>query len=206
MPLVAQRGQPSTLAAVIQQVIDAFAELGDATPIMVGKHYLEHFGAGFGPRVLFVPEPGAGRVDKPINLGNAASVVHSCDVYVRGPENGTDVGRFDAVYYLADLVINALITAAPGRIEWGALRDDSPVNVDMLGAGLVFSFTYQRDVTHAPQPVGARGRWNLPAATASTAVARGILPSNRGGLGSALPDDSAPVDAVGVVTIPEPNV
>ena len=202
MPLVAQPGQPSTLAVVIQQVIDAFAELGDATPIMVGRHYLEHFGAGFGPRVLFVPEAGAGRVDKPINLGNAASVVHSCDVYVRGPENGTDVGRFDAVYYLADLVINAIITAAPGRIEWGALRDDSPVNVDMLGAGLVFSFTYARDVTHAPQPAG-RGRWNLAAAAASSAAMRSMLPSNRGGLG-ALPDDSAAVEAVDVTTTPDP--
>jgi hypothetical protein len=204
VPLVAQPGQPSTLAVVIQQVIDAFAELGDATPIMVGKHYLEHLGAGFGPRVLFVPEAGAGRIDRPINLGNAASVVHSCDVYVRGPETGSDVSRFDAVYYLADLVINALITAAPGRIEWGSLRDDSPVNVDMLGAGLVFSFTYSRDVTHAPQPAGDRGRWNLAAAAASSAIARNMLPSNRGGAGSALPDDSAAVETVDVVTIPEP--
>ena len=203
MPIVAQPGQPSTLAAVIQQVIDAFAALGDATPIMVGKHYLEQLGAGFGPRVLFVPEVGAGRVDRPINMGNAARVVHSCDVYVRGPETGSDVSRFDAVYYLADLVINALITAAPGRIEWGSLRDDSPVNVDMLGAGLVFSFTYARDVTHAPQPPATRGRWNLAAAQASTAGVRPVLPSNRGGAGSAMPDDSAAVEAVEVTTTPQ---
>ena len=65
------------LVGEINNMIDAFAELGDATPILVGKHYLEHFGAGFGPRVLFVPEAGAGRIEKPINIGNAASVVHS---------------------------------------------------------------------------------------------------------------------------------
>ena len=167
MPIVAQPGKPSTLADVIQQVIDAFGELADATPILVGAHYLEHFGTGSGPRVLFVPEKGGGSVGPPLNLGNAASVTHSCDVYVRGPESGTDVGRYGAAYALLDLVVNALATAAPGRLQWGAMRDDSPVNVDAYGAGLAVSFLYQRDVTHAPQPVGARGRWNLAAAAAS---------------------------------------
>lgn len=139
---------PSSLAGVIREVRDIFDAAGDATPIMVGRRYLEQVPVGREPRVLFVQT--LGKVGPPIELGNAASVTHACDVYCRGPENGDDIERFDAAYALADLVISALRRAATGRLEWGAYDDSSPASVDGYGAEVRFSFLYERDVPHAP--------------------------------------------------------
>lgn len=139
---------PTTLAGVVRAVRDIFDAAGDATPIMMGKRYLEGNAVGREPRVLFVVTPG--KVGPPIEMGNAASVTHACDAYCRGPESGDDVGRYDAAYLLGDKVISALRRAATGRLEWGAYDDSSPATVDGFGAEVRFSFTYQRDVPHTP--------------------------------------------------------
>ena len=150
MPVAASHANPSTLADVIGQVIDLFAATGDATPILVGGHYLEAFGAGSAPRVLFVPDPRtSGRLGPPIELGRAvASITHACDVYARAEETGDDLERFRKAYALGDKVLSALRRAGAGRLEFGAYGDGSPTKVDAYGAEIAFSFTYQRDVYH----------------------------------------------------------
>lgn len=150
-------GAPSTLADVIGQVRDAFDAMGDATPIMIGKQYLVQ-GVGSSPRVVFVPEP-RGRIGDMLELGNAASITHSCNVLVRGPEEGDDLERFRATYALADRVICCIATAAAGRVEWGDYSDASPTDVDAYGAEIAFSFNYTRDVRHDA------ARWALAPAT-----------------------------------------
>ena len=153
---------PSTLTDVLRQVIEALSLMANATPPMVGAQYLEWDGVGAPTRIVFVPEPaGPGKVGPPLEMGNAASVTHTCNVSVRAPESGDDLGRYDAVYALADLTIDLIQTAATGRIEWGQWVGDSPSNVDGPGAGIAFSFTYQRDVRHSA------ARWTLPAAASN---------------------------------------
>lgn len=171
MPAVASvhAAPPSTLAVVLGQVVDAFQAIGDATPIMIGKKYLDDFGVGSAPRVVFVPEV-RGKIGPPIEMGNPCSIAHSCNVLVRGAEDGSDLGRFDAAYALGDLVIDLIATAATGRLEWGDFVDDSPTPVDAYGADLALSFTYTRDVRH-----NAR-RWALPAAAADTSPAQPLVP------------------------------
>lgn len=161
MPLVSDLAPPSTLADVLAQVRDAFDAMGDATPIMVGEQYLEA-GVGSDRRVVFVPES-RGKIGPPIEMGNPASVTHSCDVYVRAADSADDFDRLKEVYALADLVIGLLVTAATGRISWGEYADGSPTDVPAYGAELVFSFTYQRDIRSAAK------RWSLPAAATSGA-------------------------------------
>lgn len=148
MTLRAQYAPPSTLIDLIQQVRDAFGRMANMTPIMVGKQHLKQ-GAGSSPRVLFIPEFGAGAgIEKPIELGHAASMVHACTVAIRAKESGDDIARFRDAYALADLVIDLIQTAGTGRIDWTSLGDGSPVDVDAYGAEVVFSFTFQRDVPH----------------------------------------------------------
>jgi len=137
---------PSTLIDVIGQVVDAFKVFGDATPIKVGKNYLDQ-GPGSSPRAIFVPDS-AGRVGPPREMGNAASVSHGCTVYVRAKESGDDLTRFRQAYKLADIVIDLIGTAATGRIEWGTYADGSPTDVDAYGAEIVLSFSFRRDVLH----------------------------------------------------------
>jgi hypothetical protein len=140
--------RPSSLGDVMIQVRDVFSAAADATPVVVGKHYLEQRGVGSYPRVLFVPDL-AGSAGPPLEMGNAASVTHSCDVHVRGPERGDDFERFRETYALADRVMSAIRRAASGRLVFGAYRDGSATNVDDgAGAEIVFDFTYQRDVLH----------------------------------------------------------
>jgi len=89
---------------------------------------------------------------------------------------------------LLDLVVDCIATGATGRITWGALTDDSPVDVDTgMGVGLRVTFTYERDIAHDAS------RWRLPAAT-SDASRYAILPDNRYGEG-ALPTEFATVTA-----------
>lgn len=185
-PIATQNAAPSNLAAVIGQVGDALGALADATPCMIGKHYLEHFGAGSPPRVLFVPET-RGKVGPPTELGFTASITHACDVFVRGPESGDDLGRFDAAYALGDLVIDLIQTAGTGRIEWTDYADGSPTNVDAFGADLAFSFTYTRNVRHDAR------RWALPAATADTSTKVPNVPPG-------VPSSGATID---VTTVPQ---
>lgn len=176
MPLVAQEhGVPSTLATVIGQVKDAFSAMADATPIMVGKQYLEHFGVGQPPRVLFVPETD-GRTGPAIEMGHAASVTHGCQVFVRGAEGGDDLTRFENAEALEAKVIACLAVAASGRIIWGVRADASPVDVQLAGAELSFGFLFRRDIPHDA------ARWSLAAAPADTSDPRPRPPPGQPGI------------------------
>lgn len=182
MTLAAQNASPSTLADVIGQVVDAFAEMGNATPVMVGGEYLAR-GVGVAPRVLFVPETG-GKVGPGRELGRAASISHGCEVYVKGVDSGDDLARLRATYELGDVVIACIQAAAPGCIEWAQYADNEP----MSAAGeLKLSFTYTRDVAHNAI------RWALPAATADTSPKQVGLP----------PGVAGQVTSVAVTTEPE---
>jgi len=175
---------PSNLAVVIGQVRDAFEEMGNATPIMIGKQYLENVGAA--PRVLFVPEPN-GKIGPAIELGNAVSVTHSCDVYIRAEPIADDLERFARAYELSDLVIDCIQTAATGRVEWSDYSDTSPTDTDDTGADIALSFTYQRDVPHSAI------RRALAPAGADISGARPALP----------PGDPGTVESIDVTTEPE---
>lgn len=154
---------PSTLGDIIGQIVDAFGEMGDATPIMVGKAYLEP-GAGSGPRVVLVPEQ-RGTVGPASKLGRPASVEHSCTCYVRGPEEGGDIERFRVAYLLGDRIIDCIATAGSGHIKWGEYADGSPIDPDGgYGAEVVLTFSYKRDVLHDA------ARWALPPPAADTSA------------------------------------
>ena len=144
----------SSLADVIRCITDIFSGIVDATPIQVGKEYLSTFGTGEAPRVLFVPDPKGSLTDPPEGTGGMryeAGIAHGCNVYVRGAEGGGDLGRFDAAYALADLVISALGRAARGRWAGRDFSDDSPTGVDAYGADIAFSFVYTRGVQSSPK-------------------------------------------------------
>ena len=148
---------PASLADVIGQVKDAFQTFGDATPIMVGRKFLER-GPGSAPRVVFAPEP-AGSVGPAIVRGRPVSIRHTCVIYIRGRESGDDLTRYKNTEKLADLVIDLVQTAGAGRIEWGAYEDNSPTDSDAFGAEISVLFSYQRDVLHSEKrwPPGAPG-------------------------------------------------
>lgn len=171
VPLGVQNAAPSTLIDLIAQVKQAFSLMGDNTPIQVGKAYLAknkegQTNIGSAPRVVFAPEAlsGAGKIEPPIEMGKAASMVHSCLVYVRAKESGDDIDRWKATYALADRVISCIQTAATGRLEWQSLDDGSAIDSDGFGAELVFGFTYERDIFHDA------ARWNLPPADADNSA------------------------------------
>lgn len=188
MPVAYGHAPPSTLADVLGQVIDAFGAVGDATPIMIGKHYLESFGTGSPPRVLFVPEPD-GEMGPPTEMGYAASDTHSCDVYVRGAESGTDLGRFVAAYALKGRVVTAVRRAASGRLEFRKRSGDaSPANVDAYGAELAFSFVYTRDIPH---DAAIRA---LPAADADTTDDRPLPPPGQPADGFTITPTTSPTE------------
>lgn len=150
----------SPLSDVLRCIVDIFSGIGDATPLEVGKGYLDR-GIGIGPRVVFVPDPRGKGAEVPTGMGGTgyvAGVAHSCDVYVRGAEDVTDIGRFDAAYALADRVINAIQRAARGRVEFDfSVSDASPLAIDAFGADLNFKFTYIRAVQRD------QAIWALPA-------------------------------------------
>lgn len=162
-------GPASTLATLIGQVRDALQDMGDATPVMVGKAYLEQNGVGSGPRVLFVPEP-RGSTGDAMKMGLACSITHSCTVYVRAPETGDDITRLENAYRLGDRIMDCVATAAPGRVSWGDYADGSPTDNDAFGAELVFSFSYRRDVRHD------EARWSLSPAAADTTLPLPVIP------------------------------
>lgn len=195
MPAIApHRAAPSTLADVIGQIVEAFDAMGDATPIMVGRQYLENFGVGSPPRVLFVPEP-AGKVTSAIEMGCVCAIEHSCSVYVRAAESGEDLQRFRNAYALADKVLACLAVAASGRWAGGAYADSSPDGDDGYGAEVTFSFTYKRDVR------ASAARWALPPAAADTSDAVQQPPSGYVA-GASGPTTQGTVDDVVVATEP----
>lgn len=192
MPLVAeQHTKPTTLAGVIAQVISAFDEMGNITPIMVGKQYLKSFGVGGPARVLFVPET-KGRIENPPEMGDAASIVHGCMVLVRAAEGGSDTDRFDRAYELGDLVIGCLRVAGTGRLAWNVFADGSPADVDTFGAELMFGFTFKRAVRHSAK------RWALAAAAADPNTPQPRVPAAGGGT----PAASGVVNTVAVTVDP----
>jgi hypothetical protein len=171
--IAAQIAIPSTLIDLIAQVKQAFSLMADATPIMVGRAYVaknkgSQTNVGGPGRVLFAPEAlaGSGKILPPQEMGKAASMVHSCIVYVRGKESGEDIDRWKATYALADRVIDCIQTAGTGRVEWLTLEDGSPIDSDGFGAELVFGFTYRRDIEHDPK------RWALLPAGSDTSARR----------------------------------
>ena len=153
MTLQRQAAPPSTLIDLIVRVRRLFDAVGDATLVQVGSRYIDQFGVGHGPKVLFVPEPanGGGAMAGATRLGNPAKQVHACDVYVRADEEtGDDDERFGLLYALSDRVVKFVAEAGAGRIgSWGACSDASPLNVSSgVGCGLAWSFTYERDIEH----------------------------------------------------------
>lgn len=160
MTIEKQNSAPSNLIDVIGQCKEALDAMGIADPVMIGKQYMSKSGAmpiGSAPRIVFVPEfGGGGAISAPREMGNAASMIHSCTVYVRGRESGTDLERFAEAYAIGDLAIDLIKTAAPGRIEWaGEMGDSSPTDSDAYGAEVKFTFLYRRDVQHSA------ARWGL---------------------------------------------
>lgn len=169
--IAVQQANPSTLGDLIFQVKQAFSKMGDSTPILVGRGYLTknkdgQTNIGSSPRVVFAPEAlsGSGKINPPHEMGNAASMVHSCVVYVRAKESGEDLDRWKAVYALADRVIDCIQVAGTGRVAWLTLDDGSPIDSDGFGAELAFGFTFRRDIYHDP------ARWSLPAADEDTSA------------------------------------
>lgn len=186
--IAVQYANASTLADVIMQVKQAFSKMGDATPIMIGKAFRtknkeSQTNIGSGPRVVFAPEALSGSIEPPLEMGMAATMVHTCAVYVRAKESGDDVDRWKAVYALADRVISCVQVAGTGRITWLTLEDGSPIDSDGFGAELAFGFTYQRDIVHDP------ARWALPAADADSATQKPHPPPG-------IPADSVTIDPV----------
>jgi hypothetical protein len=156
---------PSPLSTVLGQIaIDVPNATADGTDIKIGKEYLEWFGAGnAGPRVIFVQHR-KGRVGPPLEMGDACSFSMGCDMAVRAPETGSDFDRFAGVEILLARMCAWVAVACGGRVEWGDLADDSPLTVDVIGAGLAASFTYTYAVPHDAR------RWALPPATLDTSA------------------------------------
>ena len=186
MTIPARNGPPSNLGTVLRQVQRAMALCADATPVMVGEQYRHEFGVGGSRRVLFVPDK-RGRGGPPTKMGNAASVSHSCNVFVRAAEGVDDIDRLEGAYALADIVMDLVATACTGRIEWGDYADDSPTDVPAYGADIAMTFTYRRDVPHDAK------RWALAPADEDTSPSSPILP----------PGNPASIGAVVFSIVPE---
>lgn len=148
-----QKMPVSTLGDLLRIVTAGLNGMADGLEILVGKKYLTEFGVGSPPRVLFVPEP-QGKLSGPtkLNSGYLASYTHGCTAYIRGAEDGSDIGRFDSAYAICDRIINLLKWADPGHVVLGPgnPKDNSPTNVDAYGAEIVFSFQFTRPVAEDP--------------------------------------------------------
>jgi hypothetical protein len=199
-PLATSNAPASTLTTVLGQVRDAFDAIGDATTIQIGARYLEGFGMGNGPKVLFVPEaPGSGgAMAGAFSLGATASQIHGCNVYVRATEEtADDLERFDQLYALTDRVVDLIETAGSGRLAWGPCSDDSPLRTSSgAGCGLGFSFTYRRDIGHDVK------RWRGPLRDATGAILTTTLTAPADTSAKTLPTSPAATRSDGVtVTI-----
>ena len=145
---------PSTLADILRAVKAMFAHAADKTPVKVGEQHLTG-GIGY-PSILFIPET-SGRIAGAIQSGHAvASWIHGCEVRVRAKPGIDEEDVFTPATALADKVIAALGIAAMGRLVWGEVHSNSPTPANSMGAELVFSFTFQRDIPHEPK------FWGLP--------------------------------------------
>ncbi len=155
MPIRTEHAAPAHLGAVIRAIAESFALAGNATPVLVGEHYASANARGVGspPHVILVPEPGGGRckIAPPLENIYAATHVHTCDVIVRAAESGDDITRLDAAYELSDLLASSVRRICAGRVEFGAPIGNypSPLTSDALGAGLSWSFTFDRGIRGA---------------------------------------------------------
>lgn len=170
MPLVKQTTAPSTVADVLQQVKDAFQDMGNPTPILIGKNYISRGPGGTDARVIIVPYTGGKADTGMIEMGSAGSFSATCEVHVRAKDAADDVERLRQCEALAKLVWDVIRTAAPGRIEGGNLEDISITDVDGNGFELSFSFTYRHDVWHEAD------RWKLDPVGPDTGAEQPIVP------------------------------
>jgi hypothetical protein len=139
----------SRLADFLRFFADKYSEVGDGIPILVGKKYLDQFGAGSPPRILIVPNAKGRLGPAPkLNANYIAGWSQGATVYVRGAEDGTDLGYFDSAEMIAERVMNVLKNTDAGHVELapGDPRDESPLPVDAYGADVAFAFTYTRPV------------------------------------------------------------
>lgn len=149
-----EHGAPSHLGTVLRAISDLLSEAADPTPLMVGAHYASENARGTGnaPHVILVPEPNGGRCNMgpAYETGRAAGQTHVCDVIVRAAESGDDISRLDAAYALSDRMVAIVRRACVGKVEIKAPVGSypSPTTADAFGAGLSWSFTYDRDVAH----------------------------------------------------------
>jgi len=195
MALARSHAEASTLADVIRQIIDAFREAGDSTPIQVGAQHRENFGAGSGPKILFVlSPPGGGKLMGGQSLGATASQVYACDVYVRAVEPSTDALECaDALDKLQRRLVDYVSTACSGRIEWGPCSDDSPLRTPSgLGTGYAWSFAYRADIRHDA------ARWRGPLRDSTGAIIASPM--------STPPDVSPPILPTSPAAIPADGV
>ena len=139
---------PLALDEVLQNIVEAFSAAGDATPIMVGAHYVSgdgHIGAP--PCVIFVDV--TEELAEPYELGHVAKDAHKCDVILRASEPGDDIGRMRNVRILSDRVVTLLRRYCAGKLELGKASKEypSPFSVDS-GAGVqrTWGFSYDRDI------------------------------------------------------------
>lgn len=139
--------EPSELDEVLEFIVSLIRDAGDATPIQVGKKYLEDFGGGAPPLILFVPETDGDVSDEALETGRAGSAEDACDVHIRGAEDGTDIGRYRSAYALRRRVMSAVRRACSGRVKFQKYAPSSPLMVDSgLGAEVSFSFVYKHDI------------------------------------------------------------
>jgi hypothetical protein len=199
-PIQPDNAKPGTLIDLLGAVRDCFEAAADATTIQIGAQYVDQWGEGHGPRVLFVPDPpnAGGKITGAINLGNPASQVHACDVYVRADEEtDDDLTRANLIYLLSDRVIGFVSTEGSGHVEWGNCSDDSPLKTSSgLGAGLAYGFTYRRDIRHDA------ARWAATPRNRAGAALAGPMTSPADTSPPVLPTSPAAVlGAVGTVSV-----
>lgn len=147
--MITRPAQPvSTLDDLLELVRRIFAEIGDGTPVMIGKEHLEDVGAA--PRVVFVPlVPGSGiGAPRQVAARLVASRIAKCTCHIRGAESGHEDTRRQATYRLSDRVVNALRAAAPGSLVLAPAdsRDASPTGYEGYGFGEAFTFTFTGDI------------------------------------------------------------
>ena len=189
MSIVATHVQPpSDLADVLIQVRDAFDAEGDATPIMCGGNYLERFGAGVDPYIIFVPLTDGGSLEFAGELGDAATTVEGCQVFVRAAPGGDDFDRFKRSKDLAKKVIAHLRVAGTGRITGGSFTDSSPLDSDEYGAEITFGFQFRSAIRHDP------ARWALDAAGESSTPAQPRIPPGEAGTLDSLDVEVSPTE------------
>jgi hypothetical protein len=147
---MAVQDQPiSKLGDLLRLFARMMTEIGDGTLVQIGRQYLEQFGTGAAPKILFVPAPDGQLGGAPrLNARYVAGFTDVCLVYIRGAEAGDDFSRLDNVDDMVDRVVNILkaLGAACVEVGRGKPRDDSPLQVDAYGAQKVFMFAYTRGV------------------------------------------------------------